>query len=75
MEEGQLLRDAHKLAHIPGVIVQGRYDACTPAKSAWDLHRAWPQAEFHMIPDAGHAFDEPGILTQLLAATDRYAGD
>ncbi len=64
-----------KLARIPGVIIQGRYDACTPAKSAWDLHRAWPQAEFHMIPDAGHAFDEPGILTQLLAATDRYASD
>ncbi|MGX5659755.1 prolyl aminopeptidase [Castellaniella ginsengisoli] len=75
MEEGQLLRDAHKLARIPGVIIQGRYDACTPARSAWDLHRAWPQAEFHMIPDAGHAFDEPGILKQLLAATDRYAGD
>ncbi|WP_323011733.1 prolyl aminopeptidase [Castellaniella sp.] len=73
MEEGQLLRDAHKLANIPGVIVQGRYDACTPAKSAWELHRAWPQAEFHMIPDAGHAFDEPGILKQLLAATDHFA--
>ncbi|MGB6242794.1 MAG: prolyl aminopeptidase [Castellaniella sp.] len=73
MEEGQLLRDAHKLADIPGVIVQGRYDACTPARSAWDLHKAWPKAEFHMIPDAGHAFDEPGILKQLLAATDQFA--
>ncbi|WP_417251699.1 prolyl aminopeptidase [Castellaniella sp.] len=73
MAEGQLLRDAHKLADIPGVIVQGRYDACTPARSAWDLHRAWPQADFHLVPDAGHAFDEPGILKQLLAATDRFA--
>ncbi|WP_448151915.1 prolyl aminopeptidase [Castellaniella caeni] len=73
MEEGQLLRDAHKLADIPGVIVQGRYDCCTPARSAWDLHQAWPKADFHLIPDAGHAFDEPGILKQLLAATDRYA--
>jgi proline iminopeptidase len=73
MEEGQLIRDAHKLAGIPGVIVQGRYDACTPARTAWDLHRAWPQAEFHMVPDAGHAFNEPGILRQLLAATDRFA--
>ncbi len=72
MEEGQLLRDAHKLAHIPGVIVQGRYDICTPAKTAWDLHRAWPQAEFHLVDDAGHAFDEPGILAQLLAATDKF---
>lgn len=73
MEEGQLLRDAHKLANIPGVIVQGRYDACTPAKSAWDLHHAWPKADFQLIPDAGHAFDEPGILKQLLAATDHFA--
>ncbi len=73
MEEGQLLRDAHKLADIPGVIVQGRYDACTPARSAWDLHKAWPKADFHLIPDAGHAFDEPGILKQLLAATDHFA--
>lgn len=75
MDEGQLLRDAHRLTDIPGVIVQGRYDVCTPAVSAWDLHKAWPRADFHLIPDAGHAFDEPGILRQLLAATDRYAGD
>jgi len=74
MEEGQLLRNAHRLADIPGVIIQGRYDACTPARSAWDLHRAWPQASFHMIPDAGHAFDEPGILRELIAATNAFAG-
>lgn len=75
MDEGQLLRDAHRLADIPGVIVQGRYDVCTPARSAWELHQAWPQADFHLIPDAGHAFDEPGILAQLIAATDRYASN
>ena len=69
---GQLLRDASKLKDIPGVIVQGRYDACTPAKTAWDLHRAWPQAAFHLIADAGHAFKEPGILDQLIRATDRF---
>ena len=73
LEEGQLLRDAHKLAGIPGVIVQGRYDMATPAKTAWELHRAWPEAEFHLVDDAGHAFSEPGILAQLLAATDRFA--
>jgi proline iminopeptidase len=73
MDEGQLIRDAHTLATIPGVIVQGRYDACTPARTAWDLHRAWPQAEFHLVPDAGHAFNEPGILARLIAATDRFA--
>ncbi len=75
MDEGQLLRDAHKLGAIPGVIVQGRYDCCTPAKTAWDLHRAWPQAEFHLIADAGHAFKEPGILDRLIRATDRFAND
>ncbi len=72
-EEGQLIRDAHLLRDVPAVIVQGRYDACTPAITAWDLHRAWPEAEFHMIPDAGHSFTEPGILDALIAATDRFA--
>jgi proline iminopeptidase len=72
-DEGQLLRDAYKLKGIPGVIVQGRYDVCTPAKTAWELHRAWPEAEFHMIADAGHAFKEPGILDKLIRATDQFA--
>jgi proline iminopeptidase len=72
--DDQLLRDAHKLKKIPGVIVQGRYDVCTPAVTAWDLHRAWPEAAFHVVDDAGHAFDEPGILDRLIAATDRFAG-
>jgi proline iminopeptidase len=74
MDEGQLIRDAHKLRAIPGVIVQGRYDVCTPPRTAWDLHKAWPEAEFHIVPDAGHGFDEPGILDRLIRATDRFAG-
>ena len=73
LEEGQLIRNAGKLAGIPGVIVQGRYDVCTPAKTAWDLHRAWPGADFHLVDDAGHAFNEPGILAQLMAALRRFA--
>ena len=73
LEEGQLIRDAHKLAKIAGVIVQGRYDMACPAQTAWDLHRAWPQADFHMVEGAGHAFNEPGILAQLMAATDKFA--
>lgn len=72
-EEGQLIRDAPRLAGIPTVIVQGRYDLCTPATTAWDLYRALPQAEFHMIDAAGHAFDEPEILNALITATDRFA--
>lgn len=72
-EEGQLIRDAAVLRGIPAVIVQGRYDMCTPAFTAWDLHTAWPEADFHLIADAGHAFDEPGILDALIEATDRFA--
>jgi len=73
MDEGQLLRDAPRLAGVPGVIVQGRYDVCTPVRTAWELHRAWPQADFQLVPDAGHAYNEPGILSRLIEATDRFA--
>ncbi len=71
--EEQLIRDAGKLAGIPGVIVQGRYDMATPPATAWELHQAWPQAEFHLVEGAGHAFTEPGILDRLLDATDAFA--
>ncbi len=74
LAEQQLLRDAGKLRGIPGVIVQGRYDMATPARTAWELHKAWPEAAFHLVPDAGHAFKEPGILARLLQATERFAG-
>ncbi|MCJ8142746.1 prolyl aminopeptidase [Ancylobacter sp. A5.8] len=73
LEEGQLLRDAHKLAGIPGVIVHGRYDMPCPAHYAWALHKAWPDAEFHLIEGAGHAYSEPGILDRLIRATDGFA--
>ena len=73
MDEGQLLRDAHKLQDIPGTIVHGRYDMPCPAKYAWALHKAWPKADFRLIEGAGHAYSEPGILDALIEATDRYA--
>lgn len=73
LEEGQLLRDAHRLAGIPGVIVHGRYDMPCPAKYAYLLHKAWPDAEFHLIEGAGHAYSEPGILDRLIRATDGFA--
>jgi proline iminopeptidase len=72
-EPGQLLRDAGRLAAIPTVIVQGRYDLCTPAVTAYELHQALPSAEFVLVDDAGHAFDEPGILDALISATDRFS--
>jgi proline iminopeptidase len=74
MDEGQLLRDAHKLKDIPGTIVHGRYDMPCPAKYAWQLHKAWPKSELRLIEGAGHAYSEPGILDALIAATDKYAG-
>ena len=74
MEEGQLLTNAGRLKDIPGVIVQGRYDLATPARSAWELHQAWPGAQLHLVEGAGHAYSEPGILDKLIEATDRFSG-
>jgi proline iminopeptidase len=71
--EDQLLRNVDAIRRIPAVIVQGRYDVVCPMMSAWDLHRAWPEAEFHVVPDAGHSAMEPGILHELVSATDRFA--
>lgn len=73
LEPDQLLRDAYRIADIPGVIVQGRYDLICPMRSAWDLHRAWPQASLQLVPDAGHSAFEPGIRRALVEATDRFA--
>jgi proline iminopeptidase len=67
-----LLENARKLAEIPGVIVQGRYDVVCPMETAWALHKAWPKAELRIVGDAGHAATEPGTLHELISATDRY---
>jgi len=72
-EENFLLNNVEKIRKIPTSIVQGRYDVVCPMKSAWDLHKKFPEADFYLIPDAGHsAFDAP-ITRALVAATDRYA--
>jgi proline iminopeptidase len=71
LEEGQLLRGAVKLRAIPGVIVQGRHDCCTPPVAAWALKQAWPEVELNIVPDGGHLFSEPGVLDGLVRATDR----
>lgn len=70
--DGYLLENIDKIRHIPGVIVQGRYDVVTPMTSAWDLHKAWPEAEFRLIPVAGHAATEPGIVDALVRASDKF---
>jgi len=70
--EDQLLRDVDRIRHIPTVVVQGRYDVVCPARSAWDLQRAWPESELIVVEDAGHSAFEPGIRSALLDATDRF---
>ena len=71
--DSQLLDDTTKIAHLPGVIVQGRYDVVCPAASAWALHRRWPKSKLVIVPDAGHSIKEPGILSALVQATDDFA--
>ena len=70
--DNYLIENVDKIRHIPAEIVQGRYDVVCPMMSAWDLHRAWPEAQLHIIPDAGHAATEPGIAGALVEATDRF---
>lgn len=71
--EDQLLRDVSKIRDIPATIVHGRYDVVCPVANAWDLHRAWPEADLRIIADAGHSGFEAGITDALINATDRYA--
>ena len=73
LEEGQLLANADKLRGIPGVIVQGRHDTCTPPRAAWQLKQAWPEVDLQIVPDGGHLYNEPGILDGLVRATDKFA--
>ncbi|MBB4685961.1 prolyl aminopeptidase [Amycolatopsis jiangsuensis] len=72
LEEGQLIRDAGRLAGIPGVLVQGRYDAVCPPITAYQLHRAWPGSTLRLTEGAGHAVSDPGILAALREATDGF---
>jgi len=71
--EQQLLERIDRIRHIPTVIVQGRYDVVCPVVSAWELHRAFPEATLHIVPDAGHSSMEPGIVHELVSATDRFS--
>ena len=70
--DDQLLSNVDRISHIPCVIVQGRYDVVTPMTTAWELSKAWPQADLEIVPDAGHAVSEPGITSALVKATDRF---
>ncbi len=68
----ELLDGVERIRRIPAVIVQGRYDVVCPITTAWDLHRRWPEAEFQVVPDAGHSAMEPSTVDRLVTATDRF---
>ncbi|PAX52405.1 prolyl aminopeptidase [Brunnivagina elsteri] len=70
--EDQLLKNVDKIRNIPSVIIQGRYDIVCPMISAWELHQAWREAELIIVPDGGHSMSEPGIMSALIDATDRF---
>jgi proline iminopeptidase len=73
LNPNQILAEAGRLKDVPGVIVHGRYDVICPVENAWQLHKAWPGAALHIIPDAGHSAAEPGITDALIRATDSFA--
>ena len=71
--DDQILRDVGRIRHLPCIMVHGRYDICTPVKIAHDLAKVWPEATLRVVPDAGHAMSEPGIVHELIAATRKFA--
>ena len=74
LDENQLLNKIDRLKGIPGIIVQGRHDICTPPTSAWELKKAWPEVDLRIVNDAGHSAGEPGIIDGLVRATDDFVG-
>ncbi len=72
MPENALLGNINRIRHVPGVIVQGRYDAVCPIVTADDLHRAWPEAQYIIVPEAGHSAWEPEICSELVRVTERF---
>ena len=73
LEDNQILNNMSKISHIPGIIIQGRYDIICPMESAWDLHKLWQHSTLEIIDDAGHAASEPGIMSALVQACDDMA--
>jgi proline iminopeptidase len=71
-EDNFLLNNVDKIRHLPAIIVHGRYDVVCPVENAWDLHRAWPEAELKIIANSGHSLSEVGIVDALIDATDRF---
>ncbi len=72
-EDGHILKEMHKIASIPGTIVQGRYDMICPPRTAYTLHDVWPASQMVVIPDAGHSLSEPGISSTLATIMDELS--
>ncbi|KAJ3412820.1 hypothetical protein HDV05_000226 [Chytridiales sp. JEL 0842] len=72
-KDGWILDNVDKIRHIPGVIVQGRYDVVCPATTAWELHKRWPEAELHMVPTSGHSAKEPATTQKLVEAANKFS--
>lgn len=72
LPDNSLLDNVGRIRHLPAVIVQGRYDAVCPIVSADDLHKAWPEADYRIVPDAGHSAWEPGICAELVRAAEQF---
>ena len=70
--DNYLIENVDKIRHIPAVIVHGRYDVVCPVENAWELHKAWPESDLHIIPDSGHAMSEEGIKNKLIEYTDKF---
>lgn len=75
LEADQLLNNMERIAHLPGTIVHGRYDAICPVENAWQLHQCWPGSRLEIVPDAGHSAAEKSITAALVAATDRFISE
>ena len=73
LRDDQLLEDMPRIAHIPGVVICGRYDTITPPECSWEIARRWPAAELQLVPATGHSFTEPGIIDAHVKATERFA--
>lgn len=73
LKENQLIKNISVIRQIPGVIFHGRYDMICPLQNAWDLYKAWPEAQFHIIPDASHKLSEPGTRKKVMEFLDRLS--
>ena len=73
--DGSVLREVDRLAEIPGVLVNGRFDFQPPLATAWKLHSLWPRSELVIVNDAGHAAGNPSITEELIRATDRFKSE